>query len=76
MAEVGFKNGMMLVNAMGVELGDKVVVNGVVCEVVRVEKNFGAFGDYVVFDFFCEDRNGYYVMNQKFEFDLLFSKVF
>ena len=70
-----FGNGGSVVSALDVEVGDKVIVNNVVCKVVRVVKNFGAFGDNVVFDFFCEDRAGYYCDGMKFDFDFQFAKV-
>ena len=62
------------VTALEVNVGDKIMVNGVICKVIRKQANFGGLGDYVVFDFFCEDRMGYYCDDQRFEFDDEFDK--
>jgi len=70
-----FGNGGSVVSALDVEVGDKVIVNGVVCKVVRKKVNCGGLGDNVVFDFFCEDRMGYYCHDQRFDYEDTFAKI-
>jgi hypothetical protein len=62
--------------AEDVQVGQKVAFNGAICKVIRVNKNFGAFGDYVVIDFFAAEVGvGAYFNNQVFQFGDSFVKV-